>query len=95
MAESWWESTDRSTRSTRCGGPRDEAQLRGCALQVVGSFTTPIMSTGYEVAVPDPADLAGRRRHDAGAAIDTVRDEGALDGVDIDRGRSRATPGSG
>lgn len=60
-----------------------EAQLRGDTLKVVASFATPIMSTGYEVAAPDPSDLAAASTTMLGAAIDTVREEGALDGVDI------------
>ena len=60
-----------------------EAQLRGVTMKVVASFATPIMSTGYEVAAPDPSDLAAASNTMLGAAIDTIRDEGALDGVDI------------
>ncbi len=60
-----------------------EAQLRGATLKVVASFATPIMSTGYEVAAPDPSDLAAASNTMLGAAIDTIREEGALDGVDI------------
>ncbi len=60
-----------------------EAQLRGTTLKVVASFATPIMSTGYEVAVPDPSDLAAASNTMLGAAIDTIREEGALDGVDV------------
>jgi nucleotide-binding universal stress UspA family protein len=50
---------------------------------VVASFATPIMSTGYEVAVPDPSDLAAASNTMLGAALDTVRGEGLLDGVDV------------
>jgi nucleotide-binding universal stress UspA family protein len=60
-----------------------EARLRNAPLHVVGTFTTPIMSTGYEVAVPDPADLQAASETMLGAAIDTVRDSGALDGVEL------------
>jgi len=60
-----------------------EARLRDAPLHVVGTFTTPIMSTGYEVAVPDPADLQAASETMLGAAIDTVRDSGALDGVEL------------
>lgn len=60
-----------------------EAQLRGDTLKVVASFATPIMSTGYEVAAPDPSDLAAASNTMLGAAIDTIREEGALEGVDI------------
>jgi nucleotide-binding universal stress UspA family protein len=52
-------------------------------MKVVASFATPIMSTGYEVAAPDPSDLAAASNTMLGAAIDTIREEGALDGVDI------------
>lgn len=60
-----------------------EARLRGTALHVVGTFTTPIMSTGYEVAVPDPADLQAASETMLAAAIDTVRGGGDLDGVEL------------
>jgi nucleotide-binding universal stress UspA family protein len=61
----------------------DEARLRGATLKVVASFATPIMSTGYEVAAPDPSDLAAASNTMLGAAIDTIREEGVLDGVDV------------
>jgi nucleotide-binding universal stress UspA family protein len=61
----------------------EEARLRGATLKVVASFATPIMSTGYEVAAPDPSDLAAASNTMLGAAIDTIREEGALDGIDI------------
>lgn len=60
-----------------------EAQLRGVTLKVVASFATPIMSTGYEVAVPDPSDLAAASNTMLGAAIDSVRADGVLEGVDV------------
>jgi nucleotide-binding universal stress UspA family protein len=60
-----------------------EAKLRGAPLRVVGTFTTPIMSTGYEVAVPDPDDLQAAAGTMLGAAVDTVREAGLLDGVDL------------
>ena len=60
-----------------------EARLRGDTLKVVASFATPIMSTGYEVAAPDPSDLAAASNTMLGAAIDTIREEGGLDGIDI------------
>ncbi len=61
----------------------DEARLRDCTLKVVASFATPIMSTGYEVATPDPSDLAAASTTMLGAAIDTVRESGLLDGLDV------------
>lgn len=61
----------------------NEARLRGDTLKVVASFATPIMSTGYEVAAPDPSDLAAASNTMLGAAIDTIREEGGLDGIDI------------
>jgi len=60
-----------------------EAGLRGTRLRVVGTFSTPIMSTGYEVAVPDPTDLQAASETMLGAAVDSVRETGALDGVDL------------
>jgi nucleotide-binding universal stress UspA family protein len=59
-----------------------EARLRGCPLRIVGTFTTPIMSTGYEVAVPDPSDLEAASTTMLEAAVDQVRSAGELDGVD-------------
>lgn len=61
----------------------EEARLRACPLRVVASFSTPIMSTGYEVAVPDPADLAAASNTMLDAALDSVRELGVLDGVDV------------
>ena len=60
-----------------------EATLRGVRLHVVGTFTTPIMSTGYEVAVPDPSDLQSASETMLAAAVDSVRESGDLDGVDV------------
>jgi nucleotide-binding universal stress UspA family protein len=60
-----------------------EARLRGCPLWVVASFSTPLMSTGYEVAVPDSADLAAASNTMLNAAVGTVRDEGLLEGIDV------------
>ena len=60
-----------------------EARLRGARLHVVGTFTTPIMSTGYEVAVPDPSDLQSASETMLAAAVDSVRESGDLDGVDL------------
>lgn len=61
----------------------DEARLRGVPLRVVASFSTPLMSTGYEVAVPDSSDLAAASNTMLGAALDTVRSEGRLDDIDV------------
>jgi nucleotide-binding universal stress UspA family protein len=61
----------------------DEARLRGCPLWAVASFSTPLMSTGYEVAAPDPADLAAASNTMLQAAVDTVRSSGELDGIDV------------
>ena len=60
-----------------------EARLRGVPLRVVGTFTTPIMSTGYEVAVPDPTDLQAASETMLDAAVDAVRDSSELAGVDV------------
>ncbi len=60
-----------------------EAKLRGDTLKVVASFATPIMSTGYEVASPDPSDLAAASNTMLGAAIDTVRERELLEGIDV------------
>jgi nucleotide-binding universal stress UspA family protein len=40
------------------------------------------MSTGYEVAVPDPSDLEAASRTMIDAAVDQVRADGALDGLE-------------
>ncbi len=60
-----------------------EARLRNQVLHAVGTFTTPIMSTGYEVAVPDSADLESASETMLRAAVDTVRASGDLDGVEV------------
>lgn len=61
-----------------------EARLHGCTLHVVGTYTTPIMSTGYELAVPDPSDLEAAARTVLDSAVDTLAAEDALDGVDVE-----------
>ena len=61
----------------------EEAQLRGVVLHVAASFSSGILSTGYEVASPDPADLAAASNTMLDAAIDTVRETGQLEGVEI------------
>jgi nucleotide-binding universal stress UspA family protein len=61
----------------------EEARLRDAVLKVVTSFATPIMSTGYEVAAPDPSDLAAASSTMLGAAIDSLRDRGLFDGLDV------------
>lgn len=61
-----------------------EAALRSSRLHVVGTFTTPIMSTGYELAVPDPADLQAAAAITLDAAVDAVRAEGGLDGIEVE-----------
>lgn len=60
-----------------------EADLRSTGLRVVGTFSTPIMSTGYELAVPDPDDLRAAATANLDAAVDVVRSEGALQGVEV------------
>lgn len=60
-----------------------EARLRGATLRVVASFSTPLMSTGYEVAVPDSADLSAASTTMLNAALDSVRSTGVLEGVDV------------
>jgi len=61
----------------------EEAQLRGVVLHVAASFSAGILSTGYEVASPDPADLSAASNTMLGAAIDTVRETGVLEGVEV------------
>ena len=61
-----------------------EAQLRDLALHVVGTYTTPIMSTGYELAVPDPDDLDAAAGQTLEAAVHVVRSEGLLEGIEYD-----------
>jgi nucleotide-binding universal stress UspA family protein len=61
----------------------EEAKLRGAVLKVVASFATPIMSTGYEVAAPDPSDLAAASSTMLSAAIDSLHDRGLFDGIDV------------
>ena len=61
-----------------------EAGLHKCTLHVVGTYTTPIMSTGYELAVPDPGDLSAAAEINLRAAVDVIDNEGALGGVDVE-----------
>lgn len=61
-----------------------EASAHGCELHAVSTYSTPIMSTGYEMAVVDPADLEAAATVALEAAVDTVRSEGLLDGVVVD-----------
>lgn len=61
-----------------------EARLRGVPLHVVGTYTTPIMSTGYELAVPDPADLQAAAEATLDGAIEVLRSEGVLEGIEVD-----------
>lgn len=61
----------------------EEARLRRCTLKAVASFSTPLMSTGYEMAAPDPSDLAAASNTMLGAAVDSVRERDLLDGVDV------------
>lgn len=61
-----------------------EASIHGRVLHAVSTYTTPIMSTGYEMAVVDPADLEAAALAALEAAVDTVRSEGLLEGVTVD-----------
>ena len=60
-----------------------EAGLRGALLRVVAIFNAPIMSTGYEVVAPDPSDLAAASNTMLDAAVDSIREEGGLEGVHV------------
>ncbi len=61
-----------------------EARLHGCRLHVVGTYTTPIMSTGYELAVPDRDDLQAAAELTLNAAVDVIRGEGLLEDIEVD-----------
>jgi nucleotide-binding universal stress UspA family protein len=61
----------------------EEARVRGALLRVVAIFNAPIMSTGYEVVAPDPSDLAAASNTMLDAAVDSVRQEGGLEGVHV------------
>ena len=61
-----------------------EAAAHNCTLHAVSTFSTPIMSTGYELAVVDPDDLKAAAEAALGAAVDQVRSEGLLEGVTVD-----------
>lgn len=60
-----------------------EAKLRGAPLRVVASFSTPLMSTGYEVEAADPADFAAATRTMLDAAIDTAVSDVDVEGVEL------------
>jgi len=61
----------------------EEARVRNLLLRVVAIFNAPIMSTGYEVVAPDPSDLAAASNTMLDAAVDSIREEGGLDGVHV------------
>ena len=61
----------------------EEARVRNSLLRVVAIFNAPIMSTGYEVVAPDPSDLAAASNTMLDAAVDSVREDGALEGVHV------------
>ncbi|MEI7886097.1 MAG: universal stress protein [Actinomycetes bacterium] len=60
-----------------------EAQLRGSVLHVVAVFSGAILSTGYEMATTDLSDYGAATNIMLGAATDTVRAFGDLDGVEV------------
>ena len=60
-----------------------EARTRDVPLRVVAVFNAPMMSTGYEMVAPDPADLAAATNTMLDAAVDTVRSSGSLDDVQV------------
>ncbi len=70
-----------------------EARLRHAPLRVVGAFTTPLMSTGYEVAAPDPDDLRAASETMLGAAVDAVAAAGLLDGIEVSSEALEGHPG--
>jgi len=61
----------------------EEARVRNLLLRVVAIFNAPIMSTGYEVVAPDPSDLAAASNTMLDAAVDSIREEGGLEGVHV------------
>lgn len=61
-----------------------EALAHRCPLHAVSTYSASIMSTGYEMAVVDPADLEAAAVAAMEAAVDTVRSEGLLEGVTVD-----------
>lgn len=61
-----------------------EAKLRGAVLRPVATFAIGFLSTGYEVALPDPADMMAATRTMLDAALDTVRASGDLGGVQVE-----------
>lgn len=54
----------------------EEARLRGVPVRPVASFAVGFLSTGYEVALPDVADLSAATRTMLDAAVDSVDHEG-------------------
>lgn len=61
-----------------------EARLRGVTLRAVTTFSVGFLSTGYEIALPDRGDLKAATQTMLDAALDTVRETGGLDGVDVE-----------
>ena len=60
-----------------------DAAAHSCELHVVGTYSTPIMTTGYEVAVLDPSDLAAAVMVSLEEAVEVVRSEGRLTDIDV------------
>lgn len=61
----------------------EEASLRGSVLRVTAVFSGAILSTGYEMATTDLSDYAAATNIMLGAAIDTVRESGELEGIEV------------
>lgn len=70
-----------------------EARLRAVPLSAVATFSIGFLSTGYEIALPDPSDMAAASQTMLDAAVDTVRETGDLDGVEIDTKVLEGHPG--
>lgn len=62
----------------------EEARLRGCTLRVVAAFTTPLMTTGYEMMAPDPTDLHNATDSLLDAVVASVRAEGLLEHLEVE-----------
>lgn len=67
----------------------DEARLRGVPLRPVATFSIGFLSTGYEVALPDPEDLRAATQTMLDAALDSVDHEG----VEVDSRVVEGHPG--
>lgn len=85
------DGSDHSVHALRWAA--NEARLRGAVLRPVTTFSIGFLSTGYEIALPDPMDMKAASQTMLDAALDTVRETGDLEGVEVDPMVAEGHPG--